>query len=75
MPSVAKVIEISSESTKSFEDAIEKGIGRASETVDDIRAAWVAGQQVDVKGGKVTAYRVNLRVTFVLGGGKKAKKK
>ena len=65
--SVAKVIEISCQSTKSFDDAIEDGIRRASKTVKDIKNAWVAGQQVDVRDGEVVRYRVNLKVTFVLG--------
>ncbi len=65
--SVAKVIEISAESSKSFEDAIQEGIKRAGKTVDKIKTAWVKDQQVTVKDNKVTAYRVNLKVTFVIG--------
>lgn len=64
--SVAKIIEISAESTKSFEDAIQEGIRRAGETVKHIRSAWVGDQQVEVKDGKVVNYRVHLKVTFVL---------
>jgi flavin-binding protein dodecin len=66
--SVAKVIEISSGSPKSFEDAIVQGIARASETVTDIRSAWIKDQQVKVEKGKITEYRVDLKVTFVLQG-------
>ena len=64
--SVAKIIEISSESEKGFEDAIEKGIARASKTIKNIAGAWVKEQAVAVKNGKITSYRVNLMVTFVL---------
>ncbi len=64
--SVAKVIEITAESSESFEDAIARGIAKAGETVHEIRGAWVDGQQVKVAGGKVVAYRVDLKVTFVL---------
>ena len=64
--SVAKVIEISAESTKSFEDAIRDGIDTAAETVNNIRGAWVKEQQVMVKEGKIVGYRVDLKVTFVL---------
>jgi len=64
--SVAKVIEITADSEKGFEDAIQKGIHKAAETVDDIRTAWVANQEVLVDGSKVKAYRVHMRVTFVL---------
>ena len=74
MSSVAKVIEISSQSKKSFEEAIRDGVARASETVKGITAAWVSNQQVECEGGKIVGYRVNLRITFVLEGGKKKKK-
>lgn len=64
--SVAKVIEITAESTQSFEDAVRHGILKASESVHGMRSAWVAGQQVRIEDGKVVAYRVDLKVTFVL---------
>ena len=64
--SVAKVIEISSTSPKSFEDAVETGIARASKTVKNIQGAWIQDQQVVVKDGAVTAYRVMMKVTFGL---------
>ncbi len=64
--SVAKVIELSAESTQSFEDAIRQGIETASRTVRNIRAAWVKEQQVVVEGGNIAKYRVDLKVTFVL---------
>lgn len=64
--SVAKVTEITSESTESFEDAIRKGIARADKTLKGIEGAWVKEQKVDCEGGKIKAYRVNLKVTFVL---------
>jgi hypothetical protein len=64
--SVAKVSEIIASSPKSFEDAVASGIARANKTLKDIRGAWIAEQKVDVEKGKVTAYRVIMRVTFVL---------
>ena len=64
--SIAKVTEITSTSEKSFDDAIKTGIKRASKTLDNISAAWVKDQQVIVKGGKISKYRVCLKVTFVL---------
>lgn len=64
--SVAKIIEISSESPTSFEDAIVQGITKASKTVHGIKSAWVAEQHVVVENNKVTSYRVDLKVTFVL---------
>ena len=64
--SVAKIIELSAESTASFEDAINQGIETASKTVKNIKGAWVKEQQVVVDGAKVAKYRVDLKVTFVL---------
>ena len=64
--SVAKIIEISSESTTSFEDAVQQGVTRASKTIHNIKGAWIKEQQVVVDNGKVTLYRVDLKVTFVL---------
>jgi flavin-binding protein dodecin len=64
--SIAKVIEITAESQKSFEDAIQQGIAGASETVHNIRSAWVKEQQVVVRDDKIQAYRVDLKVTFVV---------
>ena len=64
--SVAKVSEITAESSESFEDAIRHGIEKAAETVHEIRSAWVESQQVKVEEGKVVAFRVDLKVTFVI---------
>jgi dodecin len=64
--SVARVVEISSTSKKSFEDAILQGIARASKTLREVRSAWVKEQEVQVEDGKIAAYKVNLMVTFVL---------
>jgi dodecin len=64
--SVAKVIEISAESNQSFEDAVKSGITHAAKTVHNIKSAWVSGQQAIVENAKVTKYRVDLKVTFVL---------
>ncbi|HEY3245680.1 MAG TPA: dodecin family protein [Phycisphaerae bacterium] len=64
--SVAKVVELSSTSEKSFEDAIVQGLARASRTIENIRCAWVKEQHVDVENGRVKNYRVNMQVTFVM---------
>ncbi len=64
--SVAKVSEISASSTKSFDDALRAGIERADRTLDNVQGAWVSEMKVDVEDGKITSYRVNMRVTFVL---------
>jgi len=64
--SIAKVIEISAESTQSFEDAIGQGIEAATKTVRNIKSAWVKEQQVLIENGKISRYRVDLKVTFIL---------
>ena len=65
--SVAKVTEIIAESDKSFDDAIKKGLKRANKTLKGVRGAWVQDQQVACDDeGKISIYRVNLKVTFVL---------
>jgi flavin-binding protein dodecin len=64
--SVARVIEISSTSDKSFEDAIQQGVARASQTLRQLRSAWIKEQEVQIQGDKIVAYKVNLMITFVL---------
>lgn len=64
--SVAKIIEISASSPKSFDDATKQGIARAAETVEDVQGAWVQEMKVVVENGKVTEYRVDLKVTFII---------
>ena len=65
--SVAKVIELSSTSTQSFEDAIQKGVDRACQTLKGVQGAWVKEQQVSIENNKISNYRVNLMITFILG--------
>ena len=64
--SVAKVTEIIASSSKSFDDAVENGIKKASKTLKGITGAWVADQKVTVNDGKIEEYRVVMKVTFVL---------
>jgi len=64
--SVARVTELISASSKSFEDAVEKGVKRASKTLKNVQGAWVKDQNVTVENGKISEYRVILKVTFVL---------
>jgi flavin-binding protein dodecin len=63
---VAKVVEITSSSTRSFEDAISAGIARASKTLEGIQGAWIKDQKVVVKDGRITEFRVDMKVTFLL---------
>ncbi|MDH3861098.1 MAG: dodecin family protein [Gammaproteobacteria bacterium] len=64
--SVAKTSEITASSSKSFEEAVRKGIRKMGETVDNIEGAWVKEQKVVVKNGEVEAYRVTMKVTFIV---------
>jgi hypothetical protein len=64
--SIARVTEISSTSTKSFEDAISQGISRATKTLRNVRSSWIKEHQVRVENGKISSYQVNMMVTFVL---------
>ena len=64
--SVAKVSEIIASSDKSFEDAVEQGVARANKTLQNVTGAWVKGQKVEVENGKITQYRVTLKVVFIL---------
>lgn len=63
---IAKIIEISSDSTSSFQDAIESGISRAERTLKNVKGAWISEQKLTVDGGKITNYRVIMRVSFVI---------
>jgi flavin-binding protein dodecin len=63
---VARITEIKASSKKSFEDAVAEGVKRANKTLDNVKAAWVEGQEVVVEKGKITEYRVHLKITFVL---------
>ena len=64
--SIARIVEISSTSEKSFENAIEQGIARASKTLRGIKSAWIKEQELQVEGDKIVAYKVILKITFVL---------
>lgn len=64
--SIARVTEISATSTKSFEDAMNSGIARATKTLRNVRSAWVKEQYIRVEGNNITEYQVNMMVTFVL---------
>lgn len=63
---VARVTEITASSSESFADAISVGIARACKTLENVTSAWVQDQKVDIENGEIKAYRVNLKVTFVL---------
>jgi flavin-binding protein dodecin len=64
--SIARITEISSTSGKSFEDAIQSGIARATQTLRNVRSAWVKEQQIRIDNGNIVEYQVNLMITFIL---------
>jgi flavin-binding protein dodecin len=64
--SIARITEISSTSTKSFEDAIQSAVTRATKTLRNVRGAWVKEQQIKIDDGKIVEYQANLMITFVL---------
>ena len=64
--SVARITEISASSSKSFDDAVQQGIQRATATLRNVRSAWIKEQEVQVEGNRITAYKITMKVTFVL---------
>ena len=64
--SVAKVTEITASSKKGFDDAVETGVKRASKTLENVQGAWINEMSVKVRDGKISEYRVNMKMTFVL---------
>lgn len=64
--SVARVSEIIAMSTKSFDDALDQGIARAVKTLKNVKGVWIHDQSVDIENGKIVAYKMSLKVTFVL---------
>lgn len=65
---VAKVTEIIASSTKSFDDAVAAGVKRADKTLKDVKSVWIKEQKAMVEGGKITEYRVTMKVSFILKG-------
>jgi endonuclease/exonuclease/phosphatase family metal-dependent hydrolase/flavin-binding protein dodecin len=64
--SVATVTELSAISETSFEDAINQAISRATQTLRGVEGAWVKDMNVMIEDGKITGYKVNVEITFVL---------
>jgi hypothetical protein len=66
MTTVAKVIELSADSEKSFEDALQEGLKRANNTLRNVRSLWIKDKEVLVENGAIKTYRLHLKVTFKL---------
>jgi hypothetical protein len=64
--SIAKTIEVTASSKKSFDDALKQGIAKAAETLENITGAWVMDEEVKVNKGKIAEYTVRMRLTFIV---------
>ncbi len=64
--SVARVTELSATSDQSFEDAINEGVNRATSTLRNVESAWIKDMNVMIENGRITGYKVNMAITFVL---------
>ena len=63
---IARITEVISTSSISFDDAIKKGIERAAKTLDNVDGAWVQDQKVTVENGSISEFELTLKITFVL---------
>ncbi len=64
--SIARVTELSATSDQSFEDAINQGVNRATSTLRNVESAWIKDMNVMIENGNISAYKVNMAITFVL---------
>jgi len=65
--SISRITEVKSSSTVSFDDAMKKGITRALKTLENVRGAWIENQELLIdKNGKISEYRVQMKITFIL---------
>jgi len=64
--SVGKGTEITASSAKSFDDAIRTGIARANKTLQNVTGAWIQDQEVVIQKGKISEYKVRMKITFIL---------
>jgi len=64
--SVARVTEITASSPKGFKDALQDGVKRATKTLENVTGAWIQDQEVVIKKGEISEYRIKMRVTFIL---------
>lgn len=64
--SIAKVIEVIAESTKSWDDAAENAVKEASKSVKNIKSLYVQDMQANIEDGKIVNYRLNAKITFVI---------
>lgn len=70
--SIAKMIEISAQSSQGFDQALKEGIAEARKSVDHIQSVWVKDQEVVLEDGQSELYSVHLKVTFQVDENRKA---
>lgn len=63
---IAQVTELSATSDQSFEDAINKGVNRATSTLRNVESAWIKDMNVMIENGNIAGYKVNMIITFIL---------
>ena len=66
MTGMLKVIEVLAESDKSWEDAAQNAVKRATETLDNVKSIYIENFEAKVENGVITKYRVNAKITFLL---------
>jgi flavin-binding protein dodecin len=70
MSTIVKVIEVIAESEKSFDDAAQNAVKEVAKTVTGIKSVWIDNFSATVNGDRITEYRVNAKVSFVVEGHK-----
>lgn len=70
MSSIVKVVEVVAQSDKSFDDAAQSAVREVGKTVKGIRSVWIDNFSAEVEGDRITQYRVNAKVSFLVEGHK-----
>ena len=66
MSGIVKVIEVIAQSDKGFDDAVKNAVREAAKTVTGIRSVWVENLSAKVEGDRITSFRANCKVSFVV---------
>jgi flavin-binding protein dodecin len=66
MDKIVKVIEVLAQSDKSWEDAAQNAVKKASKSIKNIKSINIANMNAKVKDGKIIKYRINAKISFVV---------